>query len=169
MKALFIIAPKDFRDEELFEPYRVLETAGVGISVASLRITIAEGIMGGVQPIDLDIDDVNVDDYDAIIFVGGPGAKIYFNHSQAQFIAQDANVKKKVIGAICVAPSILANAGVLNGKKATCFSSEVPKLEEKGALVQKDQDIVVDGNIVTASGPEVAREFGEKVLEVMKK
>lgn len=168
MKALFIIAPQDFKDDEFFEPYRILEQAQLEISVASKGVAIAKGSGGGVQPVDLDISDVNVEDFDAIIFVGGPGAKIYFESDEAHFVAQNALAKNKVIGAICIAPSILANAGILSGKKATSFSSELKNLEVKGALVQKDQNVVVDGKIVTASGPSFAKEFGETVLKISK-
>jgi len=164
--SLFIIAPQKFRDEELFEPISILEKAGIGTTVASIGVKLATGVKEGVEKVDLDIRDVNVMDYDAIIFIGGPGATIYFDHDTAHQIAKDALTQEKLLAAICIAPSILANAGVLNGVKATSFPSELDNLIKKGALVQSE-DLVVDGKIITASGPNVATQFGQKILELL--
>ena len=80
--------------------------------------------------------------------------------------------KQKILAAICIAPAILAKAGVLEGKNATVWSSVLDKgpikiLEENGAnYVEKD--VVVDGNIITANGPQAASEFGRKIVEILK-
>lgn len=166
MKALMVVAPKNFRDEEFFEPKTILEKAGVEVEVASKGVSEAKGMFGKTTPVDKDITEVSVDNYEVIIFVGGSGSSVYFNDPAALNLAKKAYEKHKVIGAICIAPSILANAGLLEGKKATAFSSEAENLKSKGAQYT-GRDVSVDGNIITASGPQAASEFGQKIVRTL--
>lgn len=165
-KVLFIVAPENFRDEELFEPMEVLKRDSL-VYVASRGVKKAKGVKGGSVNIDLDIDDVEVDDYDTIIFIGGGGSKIYFDDKTVQEIARDAYAKGKIVGAICIAPTILANAGLLKGMKATSHSGQEDKLKEKGAAFVYE-NVVKDGRIVTAIGPHAAKKFGETIKEMLK-
>lgn len=166
MKILMVVAPKDFRDEEFFEPKQIFQKAGLQIAVASKGVKEAQGLLGGSIPVDIDITQVNLNDYDAVIFIGGPGSSIYFNDSIALELAKSAYQSQKIIGAICIAPSILANAGFLQGKKVTCFSSEAENLKAKGAQYTSEP-VTVDGKIITASGPQAARQFGEAIVKVL--
>lgn len=165
-KILMIVAPRGFRDEEFFEPKKALEAKGIKIEVASKGVTEAQGILGGKTLVDKDLSEVKVDDYQAVVFVGGSGASGYFNDSQAQSLAKEAFQKDKVVAAICIAPSILANSGLLEGKKATSFPSEADKLKAGGADYTGG-GVTVDGKIVTAQGPNYATQFGEKIAEVL--
>lgn len=167
MKALFIIAPTDFRDEELFEPKKLLEENGIETAVASLNTDTAIGVMKGEQKVDLDISEVKIDDYDAIIFIGGPGARIYFENETAIKLAKNADAKGKIIGAICIAPVILANAGILSEKSVTCWPGDSEQVERGGAKYEEGE-VIVDGKIITASGPKAAHKFGEEILKALK-
>lgn len=165
-KALMVIAQQDFRDEELFTPKEALTKAGVSVTVAGAAKGSATGMLGGTADVELALADAKVDDYDAIIFVGGTGAQTFFEDETALQLAKDAVAKGKVVGAICIAPSILANAGVLKGKKATCYQSESDNLKSKGAECAADP-VVQDGKIITADGPESAGPFGQKLIEAL--
>ena len=167
MKALLIIANKDFRDEEYDEPRKILEANGVEVTVASASLAMAKGTLGMMVKPDILIDDVVVDDYDAIIFVGGSGADEYYTNQKALSIAKESVDSGKVLAAICIAPVTLGNAGVLDGKKATVYSSRIADLRAKGAIFVSD-DVVQDGNIITASGPQTAGAFGQAILDAMK-
>jgi len=162
-----MVAPKNFRDEELFKPKEVLENTGTQITIASKDVTEALGMLGGKVKVDKNLSEVNVDEYDAVIFIGGSGSAIYFNDSLALELAKKAYENNKFIGAICIAPSILANAGILQGKKATAFSSEAENLRTKGARYT-GENVTVDGKIITASGPQAAKEFGEELVKGLK-
>ncbi len=162
MKVLFVIAPKDFRDEELLEPKELLDESNVETTIASKGVEAATGMLGAMVPVDIDYKDANPEDYDAIVFVGGTGAKIYFEDPIAHELARKAKIK----AAICIAPSILANAGLLKGKKATAYNSEQHNLEQQGVEFTGEL-VTVDNNIVTASGPAAAREFGEAILKLL--
>jgi len=165
-KAVMIIAEKNFRDEELFEPKKILEAEGVKVIVASTSFNTARGMLGGKVKPDMLLSEIKVDDYDAIIFVGGSGASQYWNDSLAHNIAKEAVEKNKVLGAICIAPVTLANAGVLTGKKATVWPSERGKIEAKGAIYT-GESVQIEGKIITAEGPQAARKFGEAIAKAL--
>ncbi|GAJ17159.1 unnamed protein product, partial [marine sediment metagenome] len=70
--------------------------------------------------------------------------------------------------AICIAPVTLANAGILDKKKATVFRSEVKAIKRKGAIYT-GKVVEVDGNIITAEGPQAAEEFGKTIINLLLK
>jgi len=172
MKIVIIIAFKDFKDEEYFVPREIFDRAGAEVKVASNESGVAQGSEGGEVNVDIKINDLNVSEFDAIVFIGGPGAPKNLDNQDSYRIAKDAIVQNKLLCAICISPAILAKAGVLNGKKATVWINALNKdaqkvLEGNGAIYQKDS-IVQDGKIITADGPEVAKDFAEKILDVLK-
>jgi protease I len=165
-KVALIIASQQFRDEELHEPKQILETAGAKVVVVSSTLEESQGMLGMKVRPDLLVDSLRVADFDAVIFVGGVGAQEYWADSTAHAIAQTALDSGKVLGAICIAPVTLANAGVLSGKKATVWSSERERLEAGGA-VYTGADVEVDGRLVTANGPGAARAFGKRIVTLL--
>lgn len=172
-KALIILAFKDFRDEEYFKTYEVLFKGEIEIKTASTQKGTAFGADGGEVNIDFTLDEVKVDNFDAIVFIGGPGALKYLDNEKSYKIAKEAVQKNKILAAICISPTILAKAGVLDGKRATVWYSALDKspieiLRENGAEFV-DEKVVQDGNIITGNGPSAAEEFGEKILESLRK
>lgn len=168
-RALFIIAQKGFRDEELFEPKEVLEDAGIECTVASISTEPAQGKLGAMVMPDIAVKDAKLEDYDVIIVIGGPGAPELAKHKEVISLLQVAKQRGKNLAAICIAPTVLAKAGVLAGKKATVWESpESIKILEEGKAIFTKKDVVVESKLVTASGPPAAREFGRKVVEMLK-
>jgi len=165
-KAIFIIPAENFQDEELFDTRRFLDITGVLTVVASTRIGTIRGMLGNAVEATVAITDLRVDDYDAIIFVGGLGAKLYFNSPVALNIAREAAAKRKVLAAISVAPTILANAGVLRGVRATSFISERLTLERAGARYT-GVPVERDGLIITATGPITANGFARAIADAL--
>lgn len=167
-KILFIIPFRDFRDEEYFVSRKNFESKNFEIKVASNESGVALGADGGEVEIDLEIKNVDIDKFDVLIFIGGPGCLKNLNNSKSHKLIIEANYLGKIIGAICISPIILSEAGILKNKKATVWTSSMDKspakfLEEKGVFYQ-DQDVVVDGNIVTADGPPSAQKFSETII-----
>jgi|TARA_Y100000310_G_C20688367_1_gene820582 protease I len=164
---LFVVAPSNFKDEEYFIPREVLMNNNIKVVTVSTqkntRSAKGEGVSSSL--ILRDIEDIS--QYFGIVFIGGPGAEVYFNDVKAKNLARRFYENNKVVGAICIAPSILANAGILEGKKATCFPSEESNLRDKGCDYT-GAGVEVDGNIVTANGPGAAQEFGERILGRLK-
>jgi len=163
---IMVIAPDKFRDEELFETKRVLEEKGIPVTVASITKEEVTGSRGGKIIPDSLINDIKVEEMDALIFVGGEGAVIYFKDEGIQYLIKTAFRKGVIIGAICIAPTILAIAGILKGRKATAFPSEKTFLESMGVKYLA-QNVVKDGYIVTANGAESATEFGKTIIKAL--
>ena len=163
---LMIIAPDGFRDEELFFTQEELEKAGHQTVIASLVKGVCRGSRGGSATATITLAEIKVEHYEAVIFVGGGGSKIYFTNRDALRIAQEMSEQGKVVAAICVAPVILANAGLLKGKNATVFGSEAKAIQGKGAKYT-GAEVTVDTNIVTGDGPRSARLFGRKIDECL--
>lgn len=163
---LMIIAHQNFRDEEYQEPRQLFEARGAKVTVASSSLEVAKGMLGAQVKPHLLLKDVTVDDYDAIVFVGGSGAQEYWDDPVAHAVAQEAVAQGKVLAAICIAPATLAKAGVLQGKKATVFSSEVKTLEAGGANYT-GASVERDGLIITANGPKAAAEFAEEIVKAL--
>lgn len=170
-KALMIIAPRDFRDEEYQEPKAILESEGVKVVVASTVAETARGMFGMQVTPDTTIDEVNPAEFDAVVVVGGSGSQTYlWNNSKVHQIIQALHQKEGLVAAICISPVVLAKAGLLKGKKATVFrtATTINELQKGGAVVLQ-APVVVDGKIITGRGPEAAKEFGRKIAENLTK
>ncbi len=166
-KVLMVIAKHDFRDEEYLEPYRLLKNEGASITIASESAGPCSSMLGEVEAVaDCSIVEVDGEKYDAVIFVGGKGASEYFDSEIAHSIALSAFKAGKVVAAICIAPVILANAGLLKGCKATCYPAVKDRLIDKGGI-HTGSAVERDGNIVTGEGPEAAVEFAMEVKKVL--
>ncbi len=163
-RILMIIASKDFRDEELFRTMEVIEKNGGKVTVASTTLEPITGMLGATATAEVLLSNVDVEDYDAIVFVGGLGSQQYFNDATAHSVAMKTVEQGKVLGAICIAPSTLANAGLLKGVKATCYESERQNLIRNGAQYTGNS-VTTDGDIVTGNGPEAAKEFGKALVD----
>jgi len=168
MKIAMIVAKNNFRDEEYLHPKEIFVKSNFEVETFSSSTGTAKGMLGATIKIDRKIDELKVDNFDAIIFVGGTGSTEYWDSELAHKIVNEAVKQNKILAAICIAPVTLAKAGVLKGKKATVFSSEIEQLKSYGANYT-EKDVEVDGKIVTASGPHAAKEFGEKIKELLLK
>ena len=163
---VLVIAEKIFRDEEYQVPKGILSKAGIKVVTASTTTGEATGKLGlKVRP-DILVSQIDTDTLDALIFIGGGGAEQYFHDPLAHRLAREAAQKGKVYGAICIAPVVLANAGLLKGKRATVFQSGAKSLNNGGAIYTGG-DVEVDGKLITGCGPEAANEFGERLVEML--
>jgi protease I len=171
-KILMVVAFKDFKDEEYFVTKEVLEKAGFLIETTSSQKGMALGTEGGEAVITLLPNEINPQNYEGIVFVGGSGMGKELDNHEFQKLAQEFAESNKIVSAICVAPSLLAKAGVLKGIKATVWSSALDKsfikiLEENGTIYE-NKSVVQDGKVVTANGPAAAQEFGEAIVSQLK-
>ncbi|MFH2034669.1 MAG: DJ-1/PfpI family protein [Candidatus Margulisiibacteriota bacterium] len=161
-KAVIIIAFDKFRDEEYFDPKKALESNGISVTTASSQTGEATGKLGGRARVDILLKDIRIDEYQAVIFVGGPGSYGYFDDPAAQNIARQSIEKGKITAAICAGPGILASAGVLKGRKVSCFPG-IAGLVKKAGAICTGNGVEIDGDLVTADGPSNARKFGENI------
>ncbi|OGP86661.1 MAG: hypothetical protein A2031_00685 [Deltaproteobacteria bacterium RBG_19FT_COMBO_43_11] len=165
-KIVMTIAPLQFHGTEFEALKEIFDREGAKIIVACS--TLADANSGSfpefiVKP-DILINDVQVKDYDAVVFIGGWGSNEYADNPICHKIAKQALEQGKILAAIELAPTILANAGVLNGKKATASRSHI--LKERGAIYT-GKHVERDGNIITGSGPNAATQFGEAIASAL--
>ncbi|NTU78989.1 MAG: hypothetical protein HGA45_06235 [Chloroflexales bacterium] len=163
---VMIIPPAQFRDEELFETRVVLEVAGHAVVVASTTTQPCTGMLGGRTTPALTLAEVQPEAFDAVVFVGGAGVQQFYHDERALQLARAMQARGKIVAAICLAPVVLANAGVLTGKQATVSRSEVATIQRHGAHYG-GPGVVVDGTIVTGDGPQSARQFGRAIAALL--
>ena len=115
MKVVMVVAQQGFRDEEFSKPRSALEGAGHTVVVASEDVGLCTGINGATVMATVALKDVAPEAFEGVVFVGGPGARALFDDKSAHHLAVEMSRAGKLVGAICVAPVILARAGVLAG------------------------------------------------------
>ena len=170
-KIAMIIAFRDFRDAEYFVPKEILEKAGIEVKTASNKKGIAIGADGGDVKVDLLVSEINPAEFAAVVFIGGSGCLENLDNESSYRVAQETVSQNRVLASICISPVILAKAGVLEGKKATVWSSVMDRspikiLQNNGAIYE-DKRVVVEGKIITGNGPGAAEEFGQAIVEAL--
>ena len=165
---LYFLPARYFNEEEFFITKSLLEKNNFKSFTASDTWDMCEGMNGKKFKPDLRLENINANNFIGIVLIGGSGAKDYRNNSRLHKILNDFNKTNKLIAAICIAPAILAAAGLLNGKSATCFS-EVKQDLVKPDIDYKDLPVVISKNIITANGPKASIEFAESILFLLNK
>jgi protease I len=151
MKAL-IISADNFEDSELLVPYYRLKEAGIEVTVASLSHGAITGKHGYEVAVDKTLDEVNPDDYAILVLPGGKAPATVRKEPKALEIARRFFAHGKPVAAICHGPQLLISAGLLKGRRATCYVSVGDELKAAGALYE-DREVVVDANLVTSRQP----------------
>lgn len=166
MKVVIAVAPEKYRDEELAEPVAALNKAGIAFDIASTRPGPCTGMLGGKTSAGIAFEEIDPKSYNGLIIIGGSGSQEYLWEDDILVqLARFFHESGKVVGAICLAPVVLARSGILKGKKATAYDSPAAFFEMKkgGAVVVKDP-VVTDHRIITANGPAAARDFAAAVV-----
>jgi protease I len=170
-KIAMVIAFRDFRDEEYFIPKEIFEAGGANVKTASNEKGTAIGTGGGEANVDLLEKEIDPANFDAVVFVGGQGCLKALDNEISYNLIKEAVSQNKVLGSICISPVILAKAGVLQGKKATVWSSPLDKFAVKvlrdSRANYQSAPVVVDGKIITAAGPFAAKEFAEAIIKII--
>lgn len=151
MKAL-IISADNFEDSELLVPYYRLKEVGIEVTIASLNCGAIIGKHGYEVTADKSLGEVINDNYTILILPGGKAPEALRKEPQALEVARNFFTHNKPVAAICHGPQILISAGLLKGRRATCYMSVANELKEAGALYE-DLEVVVDGNLVTSRQP----------------
>lgn len=169
MKILIVIAPEKFRDEEFAVPAAALQKAGIGYDVASKRRGSCTGMLGMKVNATLSFEEVDPKAYDGILIVGGGGSQAYlWDDDLLLEMVKYFHTTARVVAAVCLAPVVLARAGILKGKKATFFNSPASFREMKaGGAVLVDKPVVADSRIITANGPAAAEEFAAMFIKAL--
>lgn len=165
-RVLLVIAPSMFRDEEYAQPKRVLESFGHEVITASTVSGRCTGKLGMSAVAEVALSDALGDVWDGVAFIGGAGSSVFFDDPKAHRLARESLERGAVVAAICIAPSTLARAGLLDGVHSTAFDTQRADLVAHGA-VWTGEDVTVDGRIVTANGPAAAVAFGDAIVGLL--
>src|SRR5574341_321752 len=165
-KVLMVVALSDFDGTEFETTRKVLEGRGIQVKVASAALATARATTGLMVRPDVSLDDIKTWEYDAVVFVGGPGARQLFDHEKATKLAKDCEYK--ILGALGLGPGILARVGVVKGKRVTADSSVASLLQEMEGRFTA-QPLEVDEKLVTAQSGRYAEHFANAVIQALQK
>ncbi len=173
-KIAMIISPEGFQDTELSVPKQYFESQGFTVEIYSTQTGYAHGSLGMRFKVVHTVQSIDVESYDAIVYIGGPGTPLVRKNEYAVYLAKNAAEKGRIVAAICWSPTILAKAGILNGKKATVWNGDDPEfkmttpqyLEHHGATYTGEL-VTIDGNIITANGPAAAKQYAEAIVHAL--
>ena len=164
MKTIFVFLADGFEEIEAITPIDVLRRAGLNVQTVSV---MEEQIVAGAHGIPVVADkmfaDIHLDDAEMLLLPGGlPGATNLDAHQGLSDMIMAFASEGKALAAICAAPLVFGNRGLLQGKKATCYPGFEPELI--GATIT-GENVVVDENIITGKGPGLVFDFGLRIVE----
>ena len=164
MKTIFVFLADGFEEIEAITPIDVLRRAGLNVQTVSVmdKQTVS-GAHGIPVVADKMFVDIHSEDAEMLLLPGGlPGATNLDAHQGLSDMIMAFASEGKALVAICAAPLVFGNRGLLQGKKATCypgFESYLTGAEYTAALVE------IDGNFITAKGPGAAMDFAFAIVE----
>jgi protease I len=169
---VLILATDGFEDSELFDPRQALLDAGAQVTLASIRTDPIQGVKNDSEPArtitpDLTLDQVDTEDYDALLLPGGVGNPDKMRmQDRAVAIVAEFFEDDKPVAAICHAPWLLVEADVVEGRRVTGWPSVRTDLENAGADVV-DEEVVVDGNLITSRKPDDIPAFSAALVKAL--
>jgi protease I len=167
MKVLFISAD-NFEDTELLVPLYRFQEEGIEVDVASLQKGTIKGKHGYEVAVNKALDEIDPAQYDLLVLPGGKAPETVRKQPKAVAIAQHFFQKNKPVSAICHGPQTLITAGLLKGRRATCYRTVAEELKSSGALYE-DTEVVVDGNLVTSRQPSDLPAFMRETMKMLRK
>lgn len=162
-----ILLGTGFEEAEAIVPADLLRRAGVEVSLVGLDSRQVVSSHNITVTADLTLGELDREQVDMLMLPGGlGGVEAISSHMHAQALIQYCYDHGRWLAAICAAPTILANLGMLDRRKAVCY----PGMEELmgSAVVQKGSPVVVDGHIITGEAAGSAYPFGLKLVEILK-
>jgi 4-methyl-5(b-hydroxyethyl)-thiazole monophosphate biosynthesis len=154
-KRVLCLLADGFEEIETIIPVDLLRRAGVEVVIATLRGTDATGRSGIRLTADAVLKEVVDSDFDLLLIPGGPGVGELRRDGRPAELAGEFSKAGKPVAAICAAPLVLMDAGLLDGRRFTAHQSARDVLME--AL---DERVVIDGNLITSRGAGTAMDFG---------
>jgi protein deglycase len=167
MPSILVPLAEGFEEIEAITIIDILRRAGFEVVTASLGDTRVKAAHGVPIVADSTLDEALQRDYDMVVLPGGqPGTDNLDNDSRVRDVLRKTAESGKFVGAICAAPKVLANAKLLEGKKATSYPGFVDKMDlpnttYTGGTVEKD------GKVLTSRGPGTAMDFALAIIETL--
>ncbi|MDD3885012.1 MAG: DJ-1/PfpI family protein [Gallionella sp.] len=165
MSRVLVIFAEGSEELESVTLVNILRRGGIEVTLAGLSDAPLRGSRGTQILPDGTLDAALAHDYDMVILPGGmPGTTHLRNDARVIALVQQMAQAGKWVAAICAAPSVLAAAGLLDEKRATCYPGS---LKEFPKVFVQDGAIVQDGFLLTSRGPGTAMDFALYLLELL--
>lgn len=164
MKAL-IISGDLFEDTELLVPLFRLKEEHIDVDVASIRAGTITGKHGYMVPVHITLDRIDPSFYDLMILPGGKAPAVLRKEEALLALVRSFFAADKPVAAICHGPQVLVSAGVLAGRRLTCYAGMAEELKGTGADY-RDAEVVVDGNLITARIPADLPAFCREIVHM---
>lgn len=158
MKPLLVLMAPGFEEIELTAPIDILRRLDIPVYTAGVQGRAVEGAHGMVVQAEGLMVDVRAEDYSGIILPGGPASWLLRDTPAVLALVREMQAAGKLVAAICAAPIALEAAGVLKGRRCTCYPGVEGDLKSAAEVVA--EPTVTDGLLVTGRGPGAALEFG---------
>jgi len=163
MKKALVLFADGSEELEAVTVINILRRGGIEVTVAGLRAGPLRGSRGTMLVPDTTLDSALAQEYDLIVLPGGlPGADHLRDDARVAGLLRKMHDAGRYVSAICAAPSVLANAGLLDGKRATCYPGA---LDNFPAVQRQTAAVVEDGKLITSRGPGTAMDFALTLLE----
>lgn len=168
---VLIVATDGFEESELFGPREILKERGATVVLAApdskpIQATVHDDPGKTIRP-DMTVDQVNADDFDALIIPGGVRNPDQLRmNEKVVALVEEFDRQGKPIAAICHGPWLLVEADLLGGRRATSWPSIRTDLRNAGAQVV-DEPAVIHGNIVTSRKPDDVAAFTDALIELI--
>ena len=158
MNPVLVLMAPGFEEIELTAPVDILRRLEIPVTTAGVKSRAVEGAHGMVVQADVLMVDVKPEDYAGIILPGGPASWLLRDTPAVLSLVREMQKAGKLVAAICAAPIALEAAGVLAGRRCTCYPGVEGELKSAAEVVA--EPAVTDGQLVTGRGPGAALEFG---------
>jgi protease I len=170
-KNVAIVVDNYFEQAEFTEPLQTLQDAGARVDVISPTGGEVQGMhhtdKGDTFPTDKSLDEVNFDDYQALVLPGGAvNADSLRMVPEVQQAVRDFLSSGRVVAAICHAPWVLASAGIASGRNLTSFETIQDDMRNAGAN-WSDQEVVIDDNLITSRKPDDIPAFNQAIITAL--
>lgn len=168
-KIIMVVAQEGFRDEELLEPKALFEEKGYDVVVASPEKGLCKGMLGAVLESNVALKDVSIDKHvAAFVVVGGANSPSLMDYPVLGTLLNEVRSKNIVLGAICLAPMVVASFGVIDEIHATVYKTdESMKMFKNHKIIYFQEDVLVDELVVTANGPHASKVFAEEIISMV--
>lgn len=160
MKKILVMMAPGFEEIELTAPVDILRRLGVKVDLAGVSSAEVEGAHGLVMSADVLLSEVKPEDYDGVVLPGGAASWLLRDTPAVLEVVRSMHGAGRLVAAICAAPIALEAAGVLTGRKITCYPAEAVMADIVSVAGISALPVVRDGHIVTGRGPGAALEFG---------
>ncbi|MFO7933635.1 MAG: type 1 glutamine amidotransferase domain-containing protein [Bacteroidales bacterium] len=164
-----VLVTEGFQDAEAYMPIGYLTNQGMNITVIGPDTGRVKAYNSDFTiDIKIAVEDLTVEGYDALILPGGKAPAALKENSTVVAFVKEFSETGKPVASICHGPQVLAAAGVLEGKTCTAVGSVQEELEDAGATFV-DQELVIDGNLITSRTPPDLPAFCQAIDEAIEK